>query len=139
METLNFPWYTIVMAGAGVFLCVGGILSAIARAWWLLRAQKTVGVVFDHKAYSTHKNASPRYHLMLKYQTASGETYTLTDQVSWGEPHYANGTEMPVVYHPRKPEDAEVADFLNLWALPFGMEFGGMMLLAMAALYAFVF
>lgn len=138
METLNFPWYTVVMAGVGAFLCAGGILNAIAKAWWLLRAQKTVGVVFDHKAHATKANALPRYYPMLKYHTPSGE-YTLTSQVSWGKPHYANGTEMPVVYDPRKPENGEIADFLNLWMLPIGLGFGGVMVLALAAVYAFAF
>ncbi len=139
MAWWNFPWYTVVMAAVGGFLCVGGIVAAIAKALWLLRAQKTVGVIFDHKAHATKANTTPRHYPMLKYQTASGETYTLTSQVSWGKPHYENGTEMPIVYDPRKPENGEIADFANLWILPIGLVFGGISLLVMAAVYAFAF
>jgi len=139
MDLLSFPWYTYVIAAVGGSLCVGGIVGMIAKALWLLRTEKTVGVIFDHKTYASQASTRLRYSAMLRYQIPAGETYTLTSRVSWGKPLYEIGAEMPVVYNPRDPKNAEIADFLNLWMLDAGLVFEGVLLLVMIGVYTLTF
>jgi len=96
-------------------------------------------VIFGHETYANPTNARPRYSPMLHYQTPSGETYTLTSKINWGKPFYEMGTEMPVAYHPYNPENAEIADFLNLWMLHVGLVLEGALLVVMTGVYALTF
>ncbi len=138
-KLLDFPWYAYVIIGMGVFLCAGGVMGILTKALWLLHTKKTVGVIFGHETYAPRTQARPRYAPMLHYQTPSGETYTLTSKIGWGKPFYEIGTEMPVVYNPYNPGNAEIADFLNLWMLHVGLVLEGALLMATTVVYALTF
>jgi hypothetical protein len=101
---------TILLVGLGL-LAGSGILLAMSLNY-VVNGEATAGVIVDHRM-------RPRggYAPVVAY-LADGEEYRLVASTSLSPEVYPVGREVVVLYLPRDPSEATIADFIQLYLFP---------------------
>jgi hypothetical protein len=96
----------------GILFLVIGMFVLIEMQHFLQRATSaTTAVVVE--CFSTGKGSCTP---VLKFETASGETITVTS--SFSSSGFEVGQQVQVVYNPHNPHEASISSFMALWFLP---------------------
>lgn len=96
--------FTLLMLSAGL----GGLISSLSLA---RHGISTTGTITS----SQHSRFSTTYNVL--FGISNGDEIDLDTTTSFW-PTYSVGETVPVLYNPSNPQEAEVATFFNMWALP---------------------
>jgi len=100
----------MVVGGAAL---LGGVVLGVRTHMFMERAQSVPGTVVRLESYRDSDNDT-LYRPIVQFKTLSGQDASLTGHGSM-PPSYDPGEAVTVLYDPRDPGDARIADFWSLW------------------------
>src|SRR5690606_8041543 len=96
----------IVMA---LVLFVTGWQATSEMRRFLMVAERTTGEVVGHEAFDREaRTPRERFRIVGSYATAAGTRVRFRTVASYGEPPYAVGERVPVLYNPEDPFQARI-------------------------------
>jgi hypothetical protein len=112
METYLYA----ALAVAGVACLVWSVVSYSRVTKFIQRCTETSGEVIRLEQ-STGTRGSSRYVYapVFRFQSASGETITVTSDLASSPPGFTEGQSVRVRYDPANPSDAKIHSFLQTW------------------------
>ena len=101
-------------------LGVGCLLLAGYLCWRTLAfsagTERTTGEVVSYRQIADGEDQ--RYRPRIRFKTVSGEIVTVEGQFFTTAQRFAIGTQVPMLYKVRKPNEARVALFVDNWIGP---------------------
>ncbi len=121
-----------------VLLTISALL--LAKGWSSFEQSQTLvaetepaqGTIVAMKPYlggRIGKGGSLIYLPKVRFTTSKGQTITFQSHESRRADHFKKGQQVPVRYRPEAPQEAVIATFSHLWALPIIYAVGGLLLL----------
>jgi hypothetical protein len=101
------------VAAVGVACLVWSVISYFRIAKFLQRCTETRGEVI--RLERTQGTRGYDYAPVFSFQTASGESITVTSDISSSPADFTEGDSVRVQYDPANPSDAKIHSFLQTW------------------------
>jgi hypothetical protein len=104
------------LAVVGIACLTWSVISYFRITKFLQRCTETRGEVIRlERTRGSGGFASYDYAPVFCFQTASGESITVTSDVASSPPGFAEGQSVRVRYDPTNPSDAKIHTFLQTW------------------------
>jgi hypothetical protein len=112
METYS----QFVLAPLGVGCIIWSVISYIRITRFLGQCSETRGdVIRLERSVSSGEFGSIDYAPVFQFQTASGESITVTSDVATSPAGFSVGQSVRIRYDPSNPSDAKIHSFLQTW------------------------
>ena len=128
MLSATNPISLYMALGGGAFAVLGLALLA-RRVGLLLGGRRADGEVVGWGREIMDDPPSSAFMPRVRFVTADGEAQEFQSRVSANPDRWPIGTTVPVLYRPKRPEDAQIAIAWRFWAGPAGvLTFAGLLL-----------
>ena len=110
---------------AGLYVLFGGIISWYQTSKFFKRCEKIKAVVVSHHYQTSIDNEEKTINSFPIFQynhPKTGIEYRVRSNVS---EHLEKGQEVEILYDPKNPENAKIADLSHSWMIPISVTFLG--------------
>jgi len=116
----------------GALIAGAGLVWTASTALFLIRSEKTTGVIVDVIATQSSRSPSERphteqvtsYYPVVKFRDSRGRSHQVKSSRAARSDHFKRGDETGVFYAPKDPSRAFIQDSWILWFSP-GVILGG--------------
>jgi hypothetical protein len=107
------PYIQAAVAVIGIACLIWSVVSYFRITKFLQRCIETSGEVI--RLERTRGNRGYDYAPVFCFQTANGESITVTSDISSSPPDFTEGESVRVRYDPSNPSDAKIHSFVQTW------------------------
>jgi hypothetical protein len=111
----------VLLGGLGLAVLVYGLMWG-AKRYSLLKAglhtQGKVVEILKSLPVDETKSTSAFYYPLVEFQDQNGQTYRFKGSTGSNAPAYETGAQVPLVYNPRNPSEAQLTNFSQFWLGP---------------------
>ena len=130
-------WFYLVFYGVGVVCLVAAVIFYISTSRFLAVAQHATGKLLEYRR-DVDEDSGVVYFPIVEF-TAGGELYTFESGSGSSSRPYKKGQEIPVLYHPDNPENAQIESFGSQWLGVLICGLIGIVFIGMATAIHFIF
>ena len=107
------PYIQATVAVIGIACLIWSVISYFRITRFVQRSLETSGEVI--RLERTRGNRGYDYAPVFSFQTASGESITVTSDISSSPAGFTEGESIRVRYDPANPSDAKIHSFIQTW------------------------
>ena len=130
----------------GALIAGAGLVWTASTALFLIRAEKTTGVIVDvvgilssrKPGESQHAKQVISYYPVVKFHDSRGRSHQVKSSRAARSDHFKRGDEAGVFYDPKDPSQAFIQDTWILWFSPGVVLGGGLIWLLFAGFVQFM-
>ncbi|RPI78654.1 MAG: DUF3592 domain-containing protein, partial [Desulfobacteraceae bacterium] len=123
-------WVIMILLGSlGLAVLVYGLMWGAKRFSLLkdgLRTQGKVVKIEKSLPVDETKSASASYYPIVEFQDRNGATIRFKGSTGSNAPAYETGVQVPLVYNPRNPSEAQLTTFSQFWLGPLLITLAGL-------------
>ena len=110
-------WFVAIIF---VILPLVGLVFTVKTLRLIRHGVRVAGTIIDHKTVTRtdaqSRNSRNVHYPIVQFLESSGNTHTVTMSVSTGRRKLGEVVEL--IYPPKRPEAAQIANFASLWFFP---------------------
>ena len=110
------PIIHAAVAVTGVGCLIWSVIAYFRISAFVRRSIAARGeVIALERTAGSGRWATYDYAPVFRFETANGESVTVTSDISSSPPSFTEGEAVSVLYDPSKPSDAKIHTFLQTW------------------------